>query len=117
MLSPLAADHVQRPRNQGPLEGARYGVSGEPGEGPWIEIWLRVEGDMIVDAAYGCHGCPASIASGSLTCELVRGRTLEAAARLEPSDLMAVLGGLPPGKGHLAAMAIEALRDSMNKGE
>lgn len=113
MLSSLASTHVQAPRNIGPLDGARYGVSGEPGEGPWIEVWLRVEGARIADAAYRCHGCPSAIASGSVLCDLVRGRTLEAAARLEISDLLIVLGDLPPGKGYLAAMAVEALYKAM----
>lgn len=110
MLSSLAADHVQRPRNQGPLEGAAYGVSGDPGDGPWIEIWLRVEGDRIVDAAYRTHGCPSSIASGSVLCDLVRGRTLAQAMSLEAHDLLVVLGELPEGKGHFPSMAVEALR-------
>ena len=114
MLSPLAADHVQRPRNNGPLDPpARYGVSGEPGEGPWVEIWLRVDGGRIIETAYRTHGCPTSIASGSMLCDLVRGRTLEQASRLEASDLLIVLGELPPGKGHFAAMAVAAMNRAL----
>ena len=108
MLSALAADHVHRPRNIGPLEGAQYGVSGEPGEGPWIEIWLQVEEGRIVNAAYRTHGCPSSIAAGSVLCDLVRGRTIDQAMRLKADDLLTILGELPPGKGHFAGMAVEA---------
>jgi len=114
MLSALAADHVQRPRNVGPLAPpARYGVSGAPGDGPWIEIWLRVEGERIADAAYRTHGCPASIASASMVCDLVRGRTFEQAMCLDVDDLLAVLGGLPEGKGHLADLAVAALKSGI----
>jgi len=109
MLSALAADHVQRPRNLGPLPDAQYGVSGEPGEGPWVEIWVRLDGSLIVNAAYRTHGCPSSIASASMVCDLIRGRPVELALRLEPGDLLTLLGELPPGKSHFARMAVEAM--------
>jgi nitrogen fixation NifU-like protein len=110
MLSPIAANHVQRPHNIGPLEGATYGCSGVPGDGPWIEIWLCLETNVIKDAAYRTHGCPSSIASGSMLCDLVRGRTCEQASLIEATDLLIILGGLPEGKGHFASMAVEAVK-------
>jgi NifU-like protein len=114
MLSSKVAEYVQHPRNIGPLEGASYGVSGVPGEGPSMQMWLRIEGGRIVDAAYRTHGCPSSIASGSCICDLVRGRTLEQAGRLTADDVRLFLGGLPEGKGHFADMGVEALRRALN---
>ena len=116
MLNRLAADHVQRPRNIGPMEGvARYGVSGVPGDGPSMEIWLRLSGDLITDAAYRTHGCPSSIASGSCLCDLVRGRSVERARLLTANDLRLVLGGLPEGKGHFADMAVQAMNQALSE--
>lgn len=115
MLSPVAADHVQNPRRQGPLEGAWYGVSGSPGGGPYVEIWTVIENGTILDAAYRTHGCPSSVAASSMTCHLAAGKPVGFAELLTPEDLLVVLGGLPDGKERFARMAVEALRDSVKK--
>jgi NifU-like protein len=116
MLSSLATDHVQRPRNIGPLEPpCQYGVSGVPGEGPFVELWVRVEGDQILSAAYKTLSCPSSIACASLACDLVRGRTVEVASRITSEDLKTILGGLPDGKGHMADHTIKALKNALQE--
>jgi NifU-like protein involved in Fe-S cluster formation len=112
LLSAVAADHVQRPRNQGPLESAtHYGVSGSPGEGPYVELWLEVREGTIRRAAYRTHGCPSSVAASSLLCQLAAGREMAKMMELTGDELLLVLGGLPEGKERFAHMAVEALRN------
>lgn len=116
MLSPLAADHVQRPRNCGPMEGAtHFGTCGSRGDGPYVEIWLQIDEseERIKRAAYRTHGCPSSIASASMLCQVVTGRTLSQALSLEAKDLILILGGLPEGKETFATMSVEALRSAL----
>ena len=117
MLSPIAADHVQNPRRQGPLEGedVQYGVSGSPGDGPYVEIWTRIHDGIIAQAAYRTHGCPSSVAASSMTCQLAEGKPLTFPDLLTAEDLILVLGGLPEGKERFARMAVEALRKSVEK--
>ena len=113
MLSPLAALHVQQPRNVGPLEGATHvGSCGTQGEGPYVTIWLLIEEGVIRRAAYATHGCPSSIASASMICQIATGRSVEAVSQLTPEDLVKILGGLPEGKEHFAQMAVQALANS-----
>ena len=115
MLSPFAAEHVNRPRNCGPLEGAtHYGQVGVPGEGPYVQIWLQVEHDTILSAAYKCNGCPSTIASSSLVAEVMTGRTTQQALRLTTEDVITILGGLPEGKEPCAQMAVEALSKALD---
>lgn len=109
-LSPIAADHVHRPRHRGPLENAAYGVSGVPGDGPYVEIWARVESGVVREAAFRTPGCPSSTAAASMLCELAEGREAARVASLTGEDLLAVLGGLPEGKGSYAEMSVEAMR-------
>jgi NifU-like protein involved in Fe-S cluster formation len=110
MLSAIAADHVQRPRNCGPLEGATsFGTCGSRGDGPYVEIWLEVQGDLITRAAYRTPGCPSSTAAASMLAQLVTGRTLAQAGALTDTDLLRILGGLPEGKEEFATMAVKAL--------
>lgn len=114
MLSAVAVEHLQSPRNVGPLPDATgRGTVGEPGEGPFTSIWLSVVDRRIARAAYKTHGCPSSVAAASMTAQLVTGRSLEEAALLTRDDLILVLGGLPEGKGHFADFAISALNAAL----
>ncbi len=115
VLSPLAADHVHRPRHRGPLEDAAYGVSGSPGDGPYVEIWARVENGTVREAAFRTPGCPSSTAAASLLCEIAAGREAARVADLTGDDLLRLLGGLPEGKEAYAGMSVEALRHALLK--
>jgi NifU-like protein involved in Fe-S cluster formation len=117
-LSALAAEHLSNPRNVGPLEGSTHeGISWAPwllpGDGPYIKLWLTLDGDRIAAAAYQANGCPSSIACGSIVAQVLRGRTLDEALRLEPHDINLLLGGLPEGKEYCAEMAVKALRSAL----
>jgi NifU-like protein involved in Fe-S cluster formation len=109
MLSPLAADHIHHPRHRGPLVDASYGVSGVPGDGPYVEIWARVEDGIVREAAFRTPGCPSSTAAASMLCELAEGREAARVVELTGEDLLTVLGGLPEGKGDYARMSVEAM--------
>ena len=116
-LSALAVEHLARPRNRGPLPNATHrGLGGnEPGDGPFVQIWLIVENGVIRQAAFQSHGCPSSIAAASVLCMLVTNRELEKAVTLTPAELIVVMGGIPEGKEIYAAMAIEALYAACEK--
>ena len=110
-FSELALDHIARPRNRGELPDADlYGVAGCPGEGPYVEIWLRLDGELITAAHYDTNGCPSSVVCASLLCELAIGRELETMKELHADDLRTILGGLPEGKEEYADLAIKALQ-------
>ena len=114
MLSPLALEHVQHPRNSGPLESPTHvGTCGVRGDGPYVRITMRIEGGRIKAAHYETYGCPSSIAASSLTAQLAIGRTPEEASRLTGEDLLIILGGLPEGKEQCAQMAATALRNAL----
>ena len=113
MFSPVALDHIANPRNAGPLEGATHqGVAGDPGGGPYVILWLKVEGDHIIKATYETYGCPASVACASLSAQLLAGRTVKQALSVTPHDLMLILGGLPEGKEHCPVLAVEAIQNA-----
>ncbi len=117
MFSAAVLDHTLNPRNAGPLSSAtHFGQYGERGGGPYVELWLQISGGdtpKILSATYATYGCPSAVACASLTCELLKGRTLEQANLLEASDLMLVLGGLPEGREFCASMAVHALRRAL----
>lgn len=113
MLSAIAAQHVHSPRNLGPLDGAtHFGQSGAPGDGPYVQLWFNVDRGVIRDARHKSNGCFASIAAASVVAEVLQGRRVSQALSLEPSDVSALLGGLPDGKQYCAELAIAAIRSA-----
>jgi NifU-like protein involved in Fe-S cluster formation len=92
----------------------RVGLAGEPGDGPFVQIWLKTNGDQIVRATYDTNGCPSSIGCSSALCELAIGREMKKMKLLEANELEKFLGGLPEGKGYYAELAIKALRHAMD---
>jgi len=113
MLSPIALEHLEKPLHRGPMEDAtHYGVSGSPGDGPYVQIWLKIEGGKIEKAAFKTPGCPSSTAAAGVLCTLVTGRSLERALSLTAKELEIVIGGLPEGKGHYLVQSIEALHQA-----
>jgi NifU-like protein involved in Fe-S cluster formation len=92
------------------LENASYGVSGVPGDGPYVEVWARLEDGVVREAAFRTPGCPSSTAAASVLCGLAEGREADRLAGLTAEDLLRVLGGLPEGKEGYANMSVEAMR-------
>lgn len=112
MLSTTAAQHVTSPRNAGKIENATHlGVGGVPGDGPYVRLWLAIEGETVKQVGYECNGCPSSIAASSMVAQIATGRSLQQISMLEPSDLLLILGGLPEGKEHYAELAVQALKN------
>lgn len=107
-------DHVHNPHNSGKLPGATHsGTVGVPGGGRYIKIHLILQEETIRAASYECNGCPASMASASLVCQLVYGKLVENALAIEGKDVILILGGLPEGKGAMADMAVSALNKAL----
>lgn len=110
MFTATVLDHTLNPRNAGPLENAtHYGQAGEPGGGPYVQLWFGVDGERIIRGAYQTYGCPAAVACASLAAEVLVGRTVEQALSINARDIALMLGGLPEGKGHCPAMVVEAI--------
>lgn len=132
MFTAAVLDHTLNPRNTGPLENAtHYGQSGDPGGGPYVQMWFLVEGadpladelaqptpisldSKILASSYATYGCPASIACASLATELVTGRTVRQALSIEANDLTVVLGGLPEVRQHCPAMVVATIHRAFN---
>ena len=81
---------------------------------PHVQVGLVVEGDVIRQAAFKSPGCPSSSAVGEVLCSLISGRRADKVAELTADELMAVIGGLPEGKGHYMDRAIRALRAALS---
>ncbi|RYG33254.1 hypothetical protein EON81_18630, partial [bacterium] len=86
---------------------------GARGAGPYALVWLAIADERILNVAFQTNGCRWAIACGEAAGKLVKGRTVEQATQLSPSDLGLLLGGLPTGKEAAAERAVSALRAAL----
>ncbi|MDR0383840.1 MAG: iron-sulfur cluster assembly scaffold protein [Christensenellaceae bacterium] len=98
------------PKNAGILKNAD--ASGQVGNarcGDIMKIYLKISDGVIIDAKFKTFGCVSAIASTSIACDMIKGKTIEEALSFENSDFVKALGGLPAVKIHCSVLAKEAL--------
>jgi nitrogen fixation NifU-like protein len=110
VYSETTLDHAMNPRNVGNIENADgfAAVTGPCGD--TMEIWLRVENDRIIEAAFMTDGCGTTIATGSMVTELVKGEAISHVLRISQRDVLKALGGLPEESQHCALLAINTMK-------
>jgi len=99
------------PRNAGDMENPdAVGSYGSPVCGDMMEIQLKIENDVIVDAKFKTFGCGSAIASSSVATDMIKGKTLEEALELTNKNFVDELGGLPGPKIHCSVLAEQAVK-------
>ena len=107
-------DHLMNPRNVGEMEKpSGVGKVGNPTCGDIMEMYIKVEENVITDAKFRTFGCGAAIATSSMVTEVVKGKTIEDARKITKDDLIGELDGLPPIKIHCSVLGIEALQKAI----
>ncbi|MBE6032313.1 MAG: iron-sulfur cluster assembly scaffold protein [Clostridiales bacterium] len=111
MFNEKVMDHFMNPRNAGEMENPdAVGSFGSPVCGDMMEIALKIENDVIVDAKFRTFGCGSAIASSSVATEMIKGKTLEEALAYTNQNFVDELGGLPAPKVHCSMLAEQAIR-------
>ena len=111
MYTDKVMEHFQNPRNVGEIESPDgIGEVGNPVCGDIMRLFIRVDGDRIIDARFLTFGCGAAIASSSLTTEMIKGKTIGEALTISDQMIVEALGGLPPSKIHCSILAEKAIR-------
>lgn len=94
-----------------------FGQVGSPACGDMMKLWVKVDGDRVVDCKWQTFGCASAIASTSMMSVMVMengGMTTEEAMKLTPQDIMERLGGLPQRKVHCSVLGDKALSKAIN---
>ncbi|MDR2074170.1 MAG: Fe-S cluster assembly scaffold protein NifU [Oscillospiraceae bacterium] len=107
-------DHFLNPRNSGEIEDADgIGEVGNPRCGDVMKIYIKVESGRISDIKFKTFGCAAAIATSSVATEMVKGKSLEEALKLNNRDVVSALGGLPDIKLHCSLLAEQAFKSAV----
>ena len=107
-------DHFMNPRNVGTMENPDgYGKVGNPSCGDIMEIFLKIDNDIITDVKFRTFGCASAIATSSVSTEMVLGKNIHEALEITNKVVAEALGGLPATKMHCSVLAEEALKEAI----
>jgi nitrogen fixation NifU-like protein len=110
VYSKKVMDHFTNPRNVGVIDNPDgYGKVGNPVCGDLMEMYIKVENDVIIDIKFKTFGCGSAIATSSMVTELAIDKTIEEALKITRNDVANELDGLPPQKMHCSNLAADAL--------
>ncbi|MFC2062689.1 iron-sulfur cluster assembly scaffold protein [Chloroflexota bacterium] len=71
------------------------------------------EGRYQYDATFMTDGCGTSIASGSMTADMAKGKDIRQALKIGQQDVLDALGGLPEESQHCALLAANTLKQAI----
>ena len=106
-------EYFKNPRNLEVMADATVmGGGGDPGCGDYIELYLKIEKDIIIKASAMVAGCPYAIATTSAFTEMITNKSLDDAMMISGDRVAVYFGGLPEEKIHCSLMGPEALRNA-----
>ena len=110
-------EHASAPQNRRTMERpstiGRANLGGRP---PEVVIYLKLEGNRVVDASFEAHGCGYTIACCSALTELIKNKTTQECLSLQATEICAEIGELPRERQFCATLAVEALQAALVEG-
>ena len=115
--SDKAIKYFQTRGNMGILEDADQitDLTGPCGDS--MKVSLKMEGGRIGDAKIQILGCPGAVASGCALINLVKGKSIQDAKKMDLEELYRELEKLPDKKIHCARLAIRTLQKALEEYE
>ena len=114
MYNEKVMEVFKNPKNVGEIENPDgIGTVGNEVCGDIMQISLKIENDVIVDAKFKTFGCAAAIATSSTATEMVKGMTVDEALKVTNKIVIEKLGGLPAQKIHCSVLAEEAIKNAI----
>ena len=111
MYNDKVMEAFKNPKNVGEIENCDgLGKVGNASCGDIMQITLKIENDVIVDAKFKTFGCAAAIATSSTATDMIIGMTIEEALKITNKKVVEELEGLPPQKIHCSVLAEEAIK-------
>ena len=105
-------ERFQNPVNAGGMHGANaIGEAKNEGCQDMTRLYLKIDDNNVIEnARFKTFGCCASIVSADITCDLVKGKTIDEDLKIKNSDVLDVMGEVPLNKIPCSIMAEESIR-------
>lgn len=78
--------------------------------GDTIEVFLKVRGEIIEEAAFLVDGCTTTVATANAGLSLIKGKSLRKVHSLTQEKILEELGGLPERDQHCALLAAQSIK-------
>jgi nitrogen fixation NifU-like protein len=113
LYSQVVIHEARHPSNLGRIiepdgHGLVHGVCGDT-----MEIYLRLDDEMIEQATFMTDGCGPTIACGSMLTKMITGKLLDDALEIMPENLIEALDGLPEENQHCAELAVITFQNAL----
>lgn len=106
--------HFRNPHNVGKIKNADgVGEVGNIGCGDVMKLYIKVENEKIKDIKFETYGCAAAVATSSVITDLVKGKTIEQALKIDKDRVVKSLGVLPLTKVHCSLLSVAALKKAI----
>ncbi|MGH9912907.1 MAG: Fe-S cluster assembly sulfur transfer protein SufU, partial [Nitrososphaeraceae archaeon] len=112
----IILDHYRNPRNKGRISDADVSFhDSNPLCGDEIDIYLKVEDNIVKDVKFEGRGCAISQASASMLTEMVMNKSLTSIKELDKDDILENIGllNLGPARIKCALLSLKVLKMSM----
>lgn len=114
MYNDKVIEIFKNPKNVGEMKDANaVGTVGNPACGDIMKLYLKIKDNKIEDASFETFGCAAAIVSSSVATEMIKGKTVDEALKLENQEILDYVGGLPAHKIHCSILAKEAIEEAI----
>lgn len=77
--------------------------------GDIMKVYLKVDQGIINDVRYEITGCAGAISAAMAAVELVKGKSLDAALKINDGDVFKMLENIPEKKHHCIQLAVKTL--------
>jgi nitrogen fixation NifU-like protein len=107
-------EHFTQPRNVGEMKDANgVGKASNTVDGDLVVIYLKVKDESVQEISFQTFGCAAAIASSSMFTEMVKGKNVEEALRIDKQMVAEALEGMPANKVECSILAPEAFKEAV----
>lgn len=111
--SQVAKDHCLNPRNLGVIADADAQAIIIGPCGDTMEIFLKISDDTIQHASFMTDGCGYTIVCGSIATEILIGRKIEDALKIDQETIEEKIGGLPDDHRHCALLTANTIHHAL----
>lgn len=115
IYSKKVIEHFQNPHNYGGMKKPDgVGRVGNLICGDVMNLYIKVaKNEVIKDISFETFGCAAAISTSSVITDLVKGKAIKEALKINNKKVIESLGSLPPIKIHCSLLAADALSEAI----
>lgn len=113
--SETAAKYFINKPHMGSIPGADQTSEFVGSCGDTMTIYLKIEEGKILDAKYEVMGCAGAISAAMAAVDLIKGKTIEYAKKLNDGDIFNVLESIPEKKHHCIQLAVKTLHKAIDE--